>query len=169
MNTRLLEAALTCAGVALLGGTAQSGWERRVFQHAPSGEPAVIQRMEIPRLSLNIKVLPSAGEQELKLGAGHVEGTAYPAITGNVVLAGHRDTVFRSLEMVRPGDLIHLTTKTGRFTYRVASTLITSPDNTQPLAPTDQARLTLVTCYPFRYVGPAPQRFVVRATLESFR
>ena len=105
------------------------------------------------------------GEDEATLAraVGHLQGTAFPWEPGNVGLAGHRDTFFRPLRHIREGDAIRMTTARGTFDYRVASTEIVDPSNVSVLAPTPHRSLTLVTCYPFFYVGPAPKRFIVHA------
>ena len=103
----------------------------------------------------------------LQLAVGHIPGTALPGEAGNVGLAGHRDTFFRRLQNIRPDDEIRLTTPDGFFTYRVRRTVIVQPRDVWVLDPTDEPTLTLVTCYPFSYVGSAPQRFIVRASLEA--
>ena len=89
--------------------------------------------------------------------------TALPGDPGNVVLAGHRDTFFRRLKDVRPGDRVTLTTPEGVFNYDIDSTAVVAPDRMEVLAPSASSSLTLITCYPFNYVGPAPDRFIVRA------
>jgi sortase A len=100
----------------------------------------------------------------LRLAVGHVPGTALPGEDGNVVLAGHRDTFFRPLKDVEPGDAVTLTTPEGRFEYRVEAAEVVAPTRTDLLESTSAPTLTLVTCYPFYLVGSAPDRFIVRAT-----
>jgi len=100
---------------------------------------------------------------DLKLAPGHIPGTALPGQHGNIGIAAHRDTFFRPLRFIRKGDLIGLTTLTGTYRYRVVSTQIVTPDDVQVLGPTKTDTLTLVTCYPFYYVGSAPKRFILRA------
>jgi sortase A len=100
----------------------------------------------------------------LRLGAGHIEGTPLPGETGNVGIAGHRDTFFRGLKDIRMNDEIQLQTATGLFHYEVDWLKVVEPDDTTVLEPsTPQSTLTLVTCYPFYFIGSAPKRFVVRA------
>jgi sortase A len=94
---------------------------------------------------------------------GHVRGTALPGSSGNVGIAGHRDTFFRRLGRVRRGDLIRITTVDGEFAYRVVRTAIVSPRRVELLRDGPSPMLTIVTCYPFRAIGPAPDRFVVQA------
>lgn len=124
---------------------------------------AVIGRLAIPRLALSTVVVEGAGDRELELAAGHIRGTAWPGEKGNAAIAGHRDTFFRPLRLVRKGDEITVTTLTGEYEYRVVSTEIVEPDDVQVLYPTKAETLTLVTCYPFYFVGPAPKRFIIRA------
>ena len=95
--------------------------------------------------------------------AGHIPGTAFPDEPGNVGIAGHRDTFFRKLSQIHRDDLITLTTPVGSYRYSVEWTRVVAPADVAVLGPSQSAVLTLVTCYPFTYVGPAPQRFIVRA------
>jgi sortase A len=124
---------------------------------------AVIGSLAIPRLGLSTIVVEGAGDRELKLAAGHIPGTSLPGQAGNVGIAAHRDTFFRPLRRIRKDDAIVLTTLNGKFGYRVVSTDIVTPDDVQVLSPAKTETLTLVTCYPFNFVGSAPQRFIVRA------
>jgi sortase A len=103
----------------------------------------------------------------LRLAVGHIGGTAFPGEPGNIGLAAHRDTFFRRLGEIRDDDEVRLVTPDGTFNYRVEGTQIVEPSDVWVLAPTTQPALTLVTCYPFRYVGSAPQRFIVRAHLAE--
>ncbi len=103
----------------------------------------------------------------LQLAVGHIPGTAIPGQQGNVGLAAHRDTFFRSLRRIHKDDEIHLTTLDGSFHYLVDSTQVVEPDDIQVLAPSADNILTLVSCYPFYFVGPAPNRFIVRAHRTS--
>jgi sortase A len=123
----------------------------------------LIGRLDVPRLNLSVYVVEGIGGTELRRGVGHVPGTPYPGERGNVGLAGHRDTYFRKLHGIAPGDTVKLTTPDGEFTYQVDSILIVSPTRGDLLRPDRRVGLTLVTCYPFHYVGPAPDRFVVLA------
>jgi sortase A len=100
----------------------------------------------------------------LRLGAGHIEGTPLPGDTGNSGIAGHRDTFFRELKDIRENDEIQLQTATGLFHYEVDWVKVVDLDDMTVLEPpTSGSTLTLVTCYPFYFVGSAPNRFVVRA------
>jgi len=122
-----------------------------------------VGRLTIPRLKLRAIVREGVGEDTLSLALGHIPDTAMPGQMGNVGVAGHRDTIFRSLRDIRRNDLIVFETRTGRFSYRVEETAIVKPDNVSVLKAGTAPELTLVTCYPFRYVGSAPDRFIVRA------
>jgi LPXTG-site transpeptidase (sortase) family protein len=123
----------------------------------------LIGRIEIRRVGLSAVVLEGVAERTLSQGVGHMPGSGYPGEDDNVVLAAHRDTYFGALEHVERGDSIWIDTPDGRFGYRVEKTLVVLPDRTDLLADADQGELTLVTCYPFYWVGPAPKRFIVRA------
>jgi sortase A len=132
-------------------------------QNAPPG--SLIGRLQIPRIGLSAIVLEGVDARTLQLGPGHIPGTAFPGRRGNVGIAGHRDTFFRSLRKARLGDTISLTTPRGSYAYRVEATEVVDPNHVEVLAPSRQPVLTLVTCHPFSYVGSAPDRFVVRARL----
>jgi sortase A len=123
----------------------------------------VVGSLQIPRIGIAVMVVEGADEGDLKRAVGHIPGTALPWGSGNVGLAGHRDTFFRPLRLIQKDDSITLTTLRGAYRYRVLSTSVVGPDDTQVLYPTRHDSLTLVTCFPFEYIGPAPNRFVVRA------
>ena len=108
-------------------------------------------------------VVEGDDDGDLVRGAGHIPGTAIPGAPGNVAIAGHRDTFFRPLRKIHPGDPINLTTDRGAYRYIVESTEVTDPSNVSVLQAGSSPELTLVTCYPFSYVGPAPERFIVHA------
>ena len=126
-------------------------------------EGELVGRLEIPRLGLSAIVLEGVGARTLRRGAGHIPGTGLPAQTGNVGIAGHRDTFFRPLKDIGPKDIIELATPEGTYRYQVEWTRIVQPEDTEVLADPGVQALTLVTCYPFYYVGSAPKRFIVRA------
>jgi sortase A len=119
--------------------------------------------IQIPRLGLTAVVIEGDSGAILQRAVGHLADTARPGESGNVVLAGHRDTFFRPLKWVRVGDLIVLSTRNGDFEYRVESTAVVPPTDVQVLEPTGGRTLTLITCFPFSYLGSAPDRFIVRA------
>jgi len=123
----------------------------------------VIGRISVPRLKLRAIVDEGIDNNTLRRAVGHLPGTAYPGQRGNVALAGHRDTFFRDLRKIAKNDEIEFETRNTTFRYRVESIVIVDPSNTEVLAPGTDNVLTLVTCYPFYYIGNAPRRFVVRA------
>jgi sortase A len=123
----------------------------------------LIGRIEIPRLGVSVMLADGIDEATLRHAAGHIPGTALPGTTGNVGIAGHRDTFFRPLREIRRDDIVTLITRAGKYSYRVVSTRVVAPTEVSVLAPADGQVLTLVTCYPFHFVGPAPNRFIVRA------
>lgn len=133
--------------------------ELRVF--AREGSP--LSRLEIPRLAISMMVAEGIKPHTLARAAGHIPGTAFPDELGNVGIAGHRDTFFRKLSEVRRDDVITLTTPLDSYRYAVEWTRVVTPSDIEVLQPTSSSVLTLVTCYPFTYLGPAPQRFIVRA------
>jgi len=123
--------------------------------------------LTVPRVGLEVPVLEGVDDLTMNRGAGHVPGTALPGQSGNIAIAGHRDGFFRVLKNVVPGDVIDVqrTGATDRYVVRTIS--IVSPSDTSSLSNTAGSTLTLVTCYPFRYVGSAPERYIVRAELVS--
>jgi sortase A len=129
----------------------------------PSATGGLIGRMDIPRLSLSAIVMEGTSTRTLRHALGHISNTALPGQPGNVGISGHRDTFFRPLRNIGLNDIITLTTTRGEYRYRVLSTRIVDPSNVAVLAPGKKETLTLVTCYPFYFVGPAPRRFIVRA------
>jgi sortase A len=124
-------------------------------------------RLEIPRLRVSAIVRAGSDSRTLRLAVGHIGGTALPGEPGNVGLAAHRDTFFRRLGDIRADDVIRVVTPEGTYVYRVEGTRVVDPHDTWVLDPTGDPALTLVTCYPFRYVGSAPRRFIVRARLHE--
>ncbi len=126
-----------------------------------------IGRLEIPKLGLKVVVLQGTDTWTLNGAVGHISGTAFPGEPGNVGLAGHRDSFFRSLKDIALDDQIVLRTPTSTYFYKVDNISVVAPDDTYVLKPSDQPNLTLVTCYPFYFIGNAPERFVVRARLTS--
>ena len=138
----------------------------------PADLRGILGRIEVPRLGISVLVAEGTSGGVLRRAAGHVEGTALPGQTGNVGISAHRDTFFRPLRNVRKNDAITLNTLRGVYEYRVVSTKIVDPADVGVLAASGGESLTLVTCYPFYFIGPAPSRFIVRAervgaTVES--
>jgi sortase A len=137
------------------------------FEPTPRQTPpvpsSVIGRLEIPRLQLTAMVREGADGRTLHRAVGHIPGTALPGYAGNVALAGHRDTFFRELRNIKKDDTIEFETENGTYRYLVESTQIVGPRDVGVLAASNGKSLTLVTCYPFYYIGSAPKRFIVRA------
>jgi len=151
-----------------------SGSTSQSTQSAESSEASVkagawLARLDAPSLGLMATVLEGSGNGVLDRAAGHIEHTALPGMDGNVGIAGHRDTIFRPLQHVRSGQLLRLTTADRVLLYAVSSTTVVEPSDVGVLEPTSRPTLTLVTCYPFRYFGSAPKRFIVRAHLVESR
>jgi len=124
-----------------------------------------IGSLEIPRLGFSAIVAEGDDDGTLKIAVGHLPDTPLPWDDGNSALAGHRDGLFRPLEKVRVGDEINLSTAGGDLRYRITETKIVDPDDLSVLDAGDRPTLTLITCYPFHYIGPAPRRFIVHAEL----
>jgi sortase A len=127
----------------------------------------IIGRIDIPRIHVSALVLEGSDSRILRIGAGHVQGTALPGTIGNIGIAAHRDTFFRPLREIRHDDMISLITPHGVYRYQVVSTDIVEPNDIQVLNRTRDPELTLVTCYPFYYIGSAPKRFIVHARLQA--
>ncbi len=125
-------------------------------------EPA-FARIEIPRLGVSAIVEEGTDEKTLARAVGLVDGSARPGELGNMVLAGHRDTFFRPLRKVRVNDRIRMVVPPNTYEYEVTAVRVVEPEETSVLASRGVEELTLVTCYPFRFVGPAPERFIVSA------
>ncbi|MBZ5661359.1 MAG: class D sortase [Acidobacteriia bacterium] len=133
------------------------------FVAAPIAVGGVIGELEVPRLKLKAMVVQGDSEQMLRRAVGHLPETALPGEAGNVALAGHRDGIFRPLRNVLPGDLITFRTPDREFQYQVEWTAVVPPTAVRVIEPTSDPAMTLITCFPFYYVGAAPERFVVRA------
>jgi sortase A len=179
----LLKRALFIAGAGMLGYSVFTIAESRAMQryqtlqfdrtlalpanlrteHAVSGGP--IGKLTIPSAGISAIVLEGTDSGTLKVAPGHIPGTALPGEGGNVAIAGHRDTFFRNLAMIRIGDSVKLTTVKGTYEYKVDATEVVDPAKTDVLQPSGSPTLTLVTCYPFYWIGPAPKRFIVRGHL----
>ena len=180
---RAVEMLLWSAAAVLLGVYACVYLERNVYQAfemwsfdgtlqrmpAPRAVPAAlppgapIGRIEIPRIGMRAMIVNGTTTTTLRRAVGHIEGTPLFGGWGNVGLAAHRDTFFRSLRDIRRGDTIEIATLQGAYEYVVDATRIVDPDDTAVLEASGRPTLTLVTCYPFDYVGPAPRRFIVQA------
>lgn len=131
-----------------------------------SGESSAlpVALLRIPRIDLEVPVFADTTERNLNRGAGWIEGTAAPESGGNFGIAAHRDAHFRPLKDVAVGDVLEVESLHGARKYEVTGITIVDPEDVSPLDPTDTATVTLVTCYPFYFIGNAPQRYIVRAT-----
>lgn len=138
-------------------------WQLAIREPAPA--PLAVLRSRAVRLE--VAVLPGTNDRTLNRAVGHIEGTAAPGTDGNAGIAGHRDGFFRLLKDIARGEVLELDTLQGRDVYRVERIWIVNPEDVSVLDPTPARALTLVTCYPFYYVGAAPQRFIVRAAFVS--
>lgn len=187
----LLASGLAALDVWLLSNAQQAiyqAWQARLFDNqirgrsvmvspppravSPPARPfapdnALLGRLTIPRLRLSAMIRQGVGEDTLRVALGHIPSTALPGQPGNVGIAGHRDRLFRALRHVQNNDVIVLETQSGRYVYRVQSTSIVGPRDVSVLDSRSSPELTLVTCYPFYYVGSAPERFIVKARQES--
>ena len=130
---------------------------------------AWVARLEAAAVELKATVLEGSDDRTLQRAAGHIEYTPLPGEPGNVGIAGHRDTTFYPIRKMKTGDRLTLTTASHVFEYEVRDTWIVDPEDIHVLDPTTRPALTLVTCYPFNFVGNAPKRFIVRGELVSER
>lgn len=135
-----------------------------VVRKKPAADPTALGRIEIPRIGVRAIVRQGADEKTLARAVGLVPGGARPGETGNTILAGHRDTFFWPLRKIEVNDRIRLVVPPNEYEYRVDSVRIVEPEETSVLQSKGFEELTLVTCYPFRFIGPAPDRFIVSAT-----
>ena len=133
----------------------------------PPARGAWVARMVAPSVRLSATVLEGSDDATLARGAGHIEYTSLPGEPGNVGIAGHRDTTFMAVKRLRTGDPIELTTSGGIYRYVITRTFIVEPEDVHVLDETDRPTLTLVTCYPFTFIGNAPQRYIVQAELVA--
>ena len=168
-------ASLAWWGLASLQARHYQYEQRAALQHMRIAAPAVVTEsavlpggsligsLDIPRIRLSAAIAEGDDAGTLKVAIGHLPDTPMPWHDGNSALAGHRDTFFRPLQHVRVGDALRVSTVRGDFHYRVRETMVVGPNDVWVLEPTDRPTLTLITCYPFSYVGKAPQRFVVKA------
>jgi sortase A len=164
-QARRLDAIVPAVAAADRGATTAAASTPFIATAARSeaGRTGLVGRIEIPRLKLSAVVAEGMDEPTLKRAVGHVPRTAFPGEYGNVGLAAHRDSFFRKLRGIRKSDVIRITTPDGTFQYAVDTITIVTPEQVEYLYPTVSPVVTLVTCYPFDYVGNAPKRFIVRA------
>lgn len=168
-------AALAYVAYVLASARHYQAIETNRFEHAvaqPELRPGprvvmegdVIGQIQVPRLGLSAIVVQGDSDDVLRHAVGHIPETALPGQSGNIALAGHRDTIFRPLRDIRVGDIVTLKTSIGNHTYQVNSTEVVPPTDVAVLdSREDDNELTLITCFPFHYIGHAPNRFIVRA------
>jgi sortase A len=173
--------ALVVIGLCLLGYVSFSYfrmyWEQRrlasewAIQQQPTelGETSApddgLTRVSIPKIDLDAIIIEGTSRKQLALGPGHMESTALPGEAGNSVITAHRDTFFRHIYELNKGDEIRVSRSGRTFTYQVTGKKIVQPSDNSVLAPSSDAKLTLITCYPTYYIGPAPERLVVFSKL----
>jgi len=162
--------ALGYAGIVFADSHIYQAVEIQKFERtSPSPIPRILTdgdilgELQVPRLGLDAIVVQGDSTADLRRAVGHLSNSAMPGEVGNVALAGHRDTFFRPLRDVRLGDEIRFQTRERSFVYVVKSIEVVAPKDTRVLESSTEHDLTLLTCFPFHYVGPAPKRFVVRA------
>lgn len=165
---------LLCVGYCLLLGIEARAYRKFVEQidrRQPTAKAYAVDdvmgRIEIPALALSAPITADFDVNSLRRGVGHIPGTAVPGGLGTVGLAGHRDSFFRPLRRVSPKMEIRLVDRTGTYHYIVDSTEIVTPDKVRVLDIVARPELTLITCFPFDYLGAAPRRFIVHAHLLS--
>lgn len=185
LNRRALSVLLILVGLALLGyvGTEYFGmyrsqqalaaeWEKQAAAASVPGAPQptaddVLTRVVIPKINLDAIVVEGASRKQLSEGPGHMKETATPGEPGNAVITGHRDTFFRHIYELNKGDDIMIRRNGQVFRYEVTGKRIVMPDDVGVLKQTDDPQLTLITCYPTYYIGPAPKRLVVFSKLVA--
>jgi sortase A len=163
-NSLAVSAPLTITQTVLLPGDTGAP-ARRSASAAALASGSLLGRLAAPSVNMSTTVLEGSDDATLSRGSGHIEDTPFPGQPGNVGIAGHRDTTFRPLRNIHIGDALEFTTPDRVYRYRISKMLIVGPDDVYVLDPTDHPMLTLVTCYPFEFVGHAPRRFIVQAQL----
>ena len=160
---------LPMASQILSDQSASANGETLAPTHTPDVSSLPIAVLRMAGVGLEVPVYPDISELNLSRGAGWIEGTAAPNTVGNMAMAAHRDQYFRPLKDVQVGDLLVLESLSGHGEYRVSRIWIVDPDEVSVLDDTDLPTVTLVTCYPFYFIGNAPQRYIVQATVvEQF-
>ncbi|RBP94380.1 sortase A [Cytobacillus firmus] len=147
-------------------GSIEKEEEKVLYQEKP-GIGEEIGELYIPKIKSVLPIIHGTDEDELEKGVGHYAGSVMPGEKDNSVLSGHRDTVFRRLGEVGEGDMLEVTTKAGTFEYRVNKVRIVDADDRTVIVPKPRAMLTVTTCYPFDFIGDAPQRYILVAHLVS--
>lgn len=128
---------------------------------------AWVAKLDAPSVHLSATVLEGSDDGTLARGAGHIEYTPLPGQSGNIGIAGHRDTTFRAVRHLRVGDPLELTTADRVYRYVISKTFVVEPEDVYVLDPGDQPMMTLVTCYPFEFIGHAPHRYIIQAVLTG--
>ena len=162
----IIAGAILCSGV--LGTYSWMYWQQRSLLkewNAKLATRETLTKLSIPRIQLEDVVLEGIDARSLLLGPGHMESSVEPGSPGNAVIAGHRDSFFRKVHKLRPGDDIYVVRNGNRFHYKVVVRKIVHPDDLSVLKSSDKAELTLITCYPTHAIGPAPERLVVIAAM----
>jgi sortase A len=131
----------------------------------PPATGAWVARLDAPSVRLSATVLEGSDDGTLARGAGHIEYTPLPGQPGNIGIAGHRDTTFRAVRHLKTGDALELTTSDRVYRYVITKTFVVEPEDVYVLDPGDSPMLTLVTCYPFEFIGHAPHRYIIQADL----
>jgi sortase A len=177
-----LEWLLLGIGLGCLGMYAFETVEARRFQAERAAEFAraaqayapvtvrtggLVGMLDVPRLKLTTPVIEGDDDSTLKRAVGHLPDTPLPWENGNTAFAGHRDGLFRPLKDIQIGDEIYFRTSRDEFRYRVTGTSIVTPDDVSVLEQRSRSSLTLITCYPFYFVGNAPKRFIIHASRED--
>jgi len=166
-RNRHSEAPAAAQGGGSEGGPSIAYREQDVPEYEPLNQrDHRVGRIEIPRVGVSSTILEGVDFATIRRAVGHFPETPLPDTDGNMALAAHRTTDFRGLQHIRIGDVITITTSSGRFSYEVEKTFVVDPEDTYVLDPTPEKTLTLVTCYPFDYHGSAPYRFIVRARAQ---
>ena len=129
-----------------------------------AADPQIIGELEIPRIGLDVMVREGMDEDTLRKAAGHVPSTDLPGQDGDFMVLGHRDTFFRPLHAIELGDLVRLRTRRGRFAYRIDSVVVVDLEGLSLIQKAPRQGITLITCFPFDYIGPAPHRLVARGS-----
>jgi sortase A len=183
INRRAISLALVIMGIVLLGYVAgeywgmyrsqknlEAEWQRQATTvsspgKAPISPDQMLTRLQIPKIQVDAIVVEGASRRELSAGPGHMKQTPQPGETGNAVITAHRDTFFRHIYELNKGDQIQVRRSGRTFTYEVTGKRIVMPEDITVIKPTDNPQLTLITCYPTYYIGPAPKRLVVFSKL----
>lgn len=131
----------------------------------PKGE--IVAKLEIPKIGLDTIIVEGIDNSTLKKGPGHYPGTVLPGQRGNCIIASHRDTFFRNVGELDINDPIKVSMAGYNYTYVVTNKQVVKPTDLTPMNPTSYPALTLITCYPFHYIGPAPKRYIVTAQLSN--